>query len=71
MCEKKITHYLEVYMESKQNQLERLRRQLKNLQANFLYMVDALDEDEVNKMLDWMNEIKKAIEDLETQLDNK
>ncbi len=50
-------------MGSKQEELEKLKRQLERLQRNFLKMVS--DSEEADKMLDWINEIRKRIEDLE------
>jgi predicted RNase H-like nuclease (RuvC/YqgF family) len=49
-------------MEGKQAEIEKLQRQLDRLQRNFTKMVK--DSDEADKMLDWINEIRKRLKKL-------
>ncbi len=50
-------------MDEKQNELEKLKRQLVRLLLNFSRMVK--NSEEADKMLDWINEIRKRIKQLE------
>jgi hypothetical protein len=49
--------------EKEKQEYESLTRTLRRLQDRFEKMVQT--EDEVDKMLDWMNQIRKRIEELE------
>ena len=49
--------------ENEKLEKEMLERQLKRLQDNFTDMVK--NDEEVNKMLDWINKIRNRIEMLE------
>lgn len=52
--------------EALQNQLEALQRQYARLQKNFTLM--AKGEQETDLMLDWLNEIRKKINEIEEKL---
>ena len=49
-----------------QERCDLLKRQHERLQRNFRRMVR--DSEEADKMLDWLNEVKKEIMDIEKQL---
>lgn len=53
-------------LEEKKKRLDRLRRQLSNLMKNFEAMVSS--DEETNLMLDWINEIRKEIKQIEKEL---
>jgi uncharacterized coiled-coil DUF342 family protein len=49
-------------MDEKQAEIEKLQRQLERLQRNFTKMVK--DSEEADKMLDWINDIRKRLKKL-------
>ena len=53
-------------MHSKKEEIERLERQVERLKKNFSKMVQ--ESDEADKMLDWINEIRRRIERLKKEL---
>ncbi len=50
-------------MDEKHEELEKLKRQLVRLLRNFSRMVN--NSDEADKMLDWINEVRERIKQLE------
>ena len=53
-------------MQSKKEEIERLERQIERLKKNFSKMVQ--ESDEADKMLDWINEIRRRIERLKKEI---